>query len=106
MSYNPVCFVCRRFFQGKFALRFRKVLWRAVWQYDLSALLCQYLLPNGSCGKSINRTRQDLERWFRIKGVELVKAWVATPFRRKIELIRMKHGKVETVGKIEVKERR
>lgn len=102
MKCNPICFLCRRFFKGKFVLRFRKAAWRAVWQYNLSTLLCRWLLSNGSCGKSNDMTRQKLVWWFENVGKEIVKTWAALDAPSKIQLVGMKNGKLREVGQIQV----
>lgn len=102
-----ICFLCQYFFKGKSILRLRKALWRKMWEHKLTTkIMCSYLLPNGSCGKSKGMTRQKLIHWFETEGKEIVKTYVALDYPSKVELTRMKDGKVEKVGEIEVKERR
>lgn len=84
-------------------------MWELVWRYNLSRVLCRYLLSNGSCGKSRNLTRHKLEQWFRIEGAELVKAWAGAFYRPgktkagdKVDTIKTRNGKVVKVGQIKV----
>lgn len=112
MSYNPICSLCRfyyhpRFFKkGTFYGEFLFRLWQAVWHYDLAFLLCIYLLPNGSCGKDRKLSRQLLVGWFKTAGMRIVRSYVTTLYPHKVGLTRMKDGKLETIGEIEVKGRR
>jgi len=81
-------------------------LWELVWRYDLSRILCRYLLSNGSCGKSRNLTRQKLIHWFRTEGVELVETWasIRTPVVDLVEGCK-KVGQIKVVGATPRKER-
>lgn len=97
MSSNIVCFLCRIFFKGKSVVRY--ALWKAVWRCGADRLLCQYLLSNGSCGKSKGMTRQKLVHWFKTAGKEIVETWVKLGTPGSIELVG-KDGK--TVGKLQV----
>lgn len=81
-------------------------MWELVWRYDLSRILCRYLLSNGSCGKSRNLTRQKLIHWFRTEGVELVETWasIRTPVVDLVEGCK-KVGQIKVVGATPRKER-
>ena len=87
-----LCFLCRHFFKGRFK-DLKYLLWKLVWRYDLSRVLCRYLLPNGSCGKNRGMTRQKLEQFFKTQGVEIVRG--ALDAHRKIEV----GSKIELVGR-------
>lgn len=66
----------------------RKALWRKMWEYKLTTkMMCSYLLPNGSCGKSRGMTRQKLVHWFETAGKEIVKTYVALDYPRKMDIV-------------------